>query len=92
MCFDNSNANVGCYVDCWCFDKLRCWLLVDNSNVIVGCYVGFWVHLNVNTIFQKMWTIISKLKDNCHHFLWMLWMLRRLLVHVGFYGCYESKF
>jgi hypothetical protein len=37
-----------------------------------------------------MWTIISKLKDNCPHFLWMLWMLRRLLVHVGFYGCYEK--
>ena len=60
MCFDNSNAIVGCYIDCWCF---------DNSNVIVGCYVGFWVHLNVYTIFQKMWTILSKLKDNYTHFL-----------------------
>ena len=35
----------------------------------------FWVHLNVITIYQKMWTIMSKLKDNCPHFLWMLWML-----------------
>jgi hypothetical protein len=33
---------------------------------------------------------MSKLKDNCPHFLWMLWMLHRLLVHVGFYGCYEK--
>ena len=41
----------------------------DNSNAIVGCYVGFWVHLNVHTIFQKMWTILSKLKDSCPHFL-----------------------
>ena len=30
MCFDNSNENVGCYVDCWCF---------DNSNVIVAMLV-----------------------------------------------------
>ena len=44
-------------------------MLVDNSNVIVGCYVGFWVHLNVHTIFQKMWTILSELKNNCPHFL-----------------------
>ena len=43
--------------------------MVDNSNVIVGCYVGFWIHLNVRTIFQKMWTILSKLKNNCPHFL-----------------------
>jgi hypothetical protein len=33
---------------------------------------------------------MSKLKDNCPHFLWMLRMLHRLLVHVGFYGCYEK--
>jgi hypothetical protein len=33
---------------------------------------------------------MSKLKDNCPHFLWMLWMLHRLLVHIGFYGCYEK--
>ena len=32
----------------------------------------FWVHLNVHTIFQKMWTILSKLKDNCPHFLGLL--------------------
>jgi hypothetical protein len=60
MCFDNSNAIVGCYIGCWCF---------DNSNVIEMLVVGFWVHLNVYTIFQKMWTILSKLKDNCPHFL-----------------------
>ena len=48
---------------------MRCWLLVDNLNIIFGCYVGFWVHFNVHIIFQKMWTILSKLKDNCLHFL-----------------------
>ena len=31
MCFDNSNAIVGCYVDCWCF---------DSSNVIEMLVVG----------------------------------------------------
>jgi hypothetical protein len=42
MCFDNSNANVGCYVDCWCFDNsnvIEMLVLVDNSNVIVAMLV-----------------------------------------------------